>query len=325
MEKKYTQYTVIDFAEDPEFIRWVRGDNPKATAFWEEWVGNHPEKTTLVDEAKQLVKAIRFREEEPTEAQVKNLWAKIDAATAVAPPTAVVRSINRRRWIGLAAAACIGLIAFFVFYNPTTTVSVSKGAHLVQTLPDDSKVELNADSKITFSKRNFADNRTVHLEGEAFFEVEKGTTFKVVTPQGTVEVLGTSFNVNTRDGQFIVDCRSGKVRVSAKGSSQVLTRNQGTQLATEENKLSTVYPVDIVKKTGWKTGTYNLENVPFEKALAELERQYDVTVKVDAALKNRIGDYTFKGDNLKMAVSDLVFQLNADFKINRKQVIIKEK
>ncbi|MEM1123103.1 MAG: FecR domain-containing protein [Bacteroidota bacterium] len=325
MEKKYTQYTVIDFAEDPEFIQWVRGDSPRAIAFWEKWVKNHPEKTSLVNEAKQLVSAIRFREEEPSEAQVRNLWAKIDAATAEAPPTAIVRSLNRRRWIGLAAAACIGLIAFFVFYNPTTTVSVSKGVHLVQILPDDSKVELNADSKITFSKRSFASNRTVHLEGEAFFEVEKGTNFKVVTPQGTVEVLGTSFNVNTRDGQFIVDCRSGKVRVSAKGSSQVLTKNQGTQLTVEENKLSAVYAADIAQKTSWKTGTYNLENVPFEKAIAELTRQYDVTVEVDAALKNRIGDYSFKGDNLEMAVSDLVFQLNADFKINGKQVIITEK
>ena len=125
MEKKYTKYDELDFAEDPSFIRWVQGKDQKATAFWTKWISNNPEKERDIKAAKSIVQAIQIKEEEPSETQIKNIWDKIDRATETAEKeTAVVRSIGRRRWIGYAAAACIGLMAFFTFYNPTTTIDI---------------------------------------------------------------------------------------------------------------------------------------------------------------------------------------------------------
>lgn len=329
MEKKYITYDEIDLAEEPSFIRWVQGKDPKATAFWTKWAGDNPNKKEEVKAAKILVQAIKIKENEPSKVRIKNLWDKIDTATSEEKTTvqkeAVVRSMGRRRWISYAAAACIGLVAFFALYNPTTTVEVGNGEHFVHTLPDNSKVNLNAASKISFKAGDFDGNRIVNLEGEAFFEVEKGQSFKVITPNGTVEVLGTSFNVNARNGQLEVDCRTGKVKVTAKQSSQILTKGLGTKLNTNKSALEDTYETNVDKQIGWINGIFYLEEIPFKVAIAELERQFDIVITCDTSLQSKIGDYSFKSNDLKTALDDVVFQLNAIPEINGKNVTITAK
>ena len=330
MEKRYTNYDEIDFAEEPSFIRWVQGKDQKATAFWTKWVGDNPNKKVAIKAAKTLVQAIKIEEKEPAEVRIKNLWDKIDAATPAEKieskvkkeETAVVRSIGRRRWMSYAAAACISLVAFFTLYNPTTTFEVGNGEQQAYTLPDNSKVNLNAASTIAFKAGDFDGDRIVNLEGEAFFEVEKGQSFKVITPNGTVEVLGTSFNVNARNGQLEVDCRTGKVKVTAKQSSQILTKGLGTKLNADQSALEDTYETNIDQQIGWMNGNFYLEKIPFSEAIAELERQFDIIITCDSALRNRIGDYSFKGKDLKTALDDVVYPLNAKHDVNGKNVKI---
>jgi len=329
MEKRYTNYDEIDFAEEPSFIRWVQGKDPKAIAFWTKWIGDNPNKKKAVKAAKVLVQAIKIKENEPSEARIKNLWDKIDAATpADKPPiiekqdTAVVRSIGRRRWISYAAAACIGLVAFFTLYNPTTTVDIGNGEQLTYTLPDNSTVNLNAASSISYKAGDFDGDRIVNLEGEAFFEVEKGQSFKVITPNGMIEVLGTSFNVNARNGRLAVVCRTGKVRVTAKGSEQILTKELGTKLNANKSALEEKYEVNVTKQTGWINGEFYLEDIPFSEVITELERQFDVEIACDAEFRNRKGTYSFINQNLEKALDDVTFPLRAKYKINDKNVII---
>lgn len=331
MEKKYTNYDELDFAEEPSFIRWVQGKDQKAIAFWTKWVGDNPNKKGAIKAAKTLVQAIKIAEEEPGEARIKNLWDKIDAATpeekATVQKEAVVRSMGRRRWMSYAAAACIGLVAFFALYNPTTTVEIGNGEQLAYTLPDNSKVNLNAASTITFKAGDFDGDRIVNLEGEAFFEVEKGQSFKVITPNGTVEVLGTSFNVNARNGQLEVDCRTGKVKVTAKQSSQILTKGLGTKLNADQSALEDTYETNIDQQIGWMRGNFYLEQITLNEITAELERQFDIKITCDSVLQSKIGlgNYTFKNGDLNTALKEITFQLNADYKIEGKNVMFTAK
>jgi ferric-dicitrate binding protein FerR (iron transport regulator) len=332
MKKNYTNFDAIDFAEDPSFIRWVQGEDSKATAFWNEWVQSNPQKKETLQEAKILVQSIQIVEQEPSKAQIQGLWNKIDAAiiedgkeTKVAKETATIRPIGRRRWIVYAAAACIGLIAFFFLYNPMSTISVGNGKHLVYTLPDQSVVELNAASSISFKKNTFNEDRVIHLDGEAFFNVEKGKSFKVITPNGTVEVLGTSFNVNARNQHFAVACSTGKVRVSAKGSAQILTKGLGTQLNQENTALEAVYNINPTKETGWRKGEFIFDNAPFSQIVEALERQYDVQITYDNQLKDRPNSFNFKNDDLQKSMNELTYLINATYKINGKQIVISNK
>ena len=107
-----------------------------------------------------------------------------------------------------AAAACLALVLFFTFGRPSgTSISSSPAEMLTHVLPDRSTVRLNADSRIRVNEKKWEEKRQLALTGEAYFEVEKGQTFRVETDLGDVEVLGTKFNVYSRSGIFEVFCQ----------------------------------------------------------------------------------------------------------------------
>jgi ferric-dicitrate binding protein FerR (iron transport regulator) len=111
---------------------------------------------------------------------------------------------SKNKWqLGIAASffLLIGLFAYFNFFN-STEFSSDYGKQLSFLLPDGSKVLLNSKSTITYNKNNWNTNRTLNLDGEAFFDVEKGSTFTVKTTHGHVKVLGTEFNVNSSNDFF---------------------------------------------------------------------------------------------------------------------------
>jgi len=336
MKKNYIDYDAIAFAEDTTFIKWVRHQNPEAKLFWEDWVKSHPDKATAIKEAKVLVQALNIQEAEPSKERIDMLWSKIDAATTEQSKTSNLKTVARNpqsaarkpqivRWLSYAAAACIAGLLFFYLQDPSTMVEIGKGEHLAYTLPDASTIQLNADSKISFKEKSWSKERIVKLEGEAFFEVKKGQTFKVITPLGEVEVLGTSFNVNTRNGSLVVDCQTGKVRVSAKGDQKILTPGQGTRLNKEQTELVDTYTSNINQRIGWRRNQFHFDNTNFRQVVEEMERQYDTSIQVlDKELLDKVGAYTFEG-NLETALKEVCYQLNAKYTIKEHSVVIEKK
>ena len=91
----------------------------------------------------------------------------------------------------------------------------SKGVKSTIELSDGSKIWLNADSRIQFPKVFSGDTREVYLNGEAFFEVTKipSRPFIIHLANGTVRVLGTSFNIRAYDNEKLIETSvaTGKV------------------------------------------------------------------------------------------------------------------
>src|SRR5690606_24222208 len=116
--------------------------------------------------------------------------------------------------------------AIFVFvlagYYYSTTTDTSIESDIAQTntfsLQDDPEGVLNSCSRFTYNKKNWANQREISLDGEAYFKVTKGNKFSVKTLEGTVTVLGTQFNVFARDGFFEVACYEGLVSVAINGT-----------------------------------------------------------------------------------------------------------
>src|SRR5690606_35729068 len=79
----------------------------------------------------------------------------------------------------------------------TLVLSTPRGGTYQITLPDGSKVWLNAESTLRYPSQFIGNDRVVELEGEGYFEVSKDTErpFKVRSAGQVVEVLGTAFNV----------------------------------------------------------------------------------------------------------------------------------
>lgn len=130
----------------------------------------------------------------------------------------------------LASAACFLLFLLYFTFSFETYQGI-QGENNIYFLPDSSKVILNTNSTVKFSKVFF--NRTVSLTGEAYFEVYKGSKFAVKSPKGEVDVLGTRFSVSDSDEGFMVYCFEGNVKVKYREEEQQLS--QGFKFYTENN------------------------------------------------------------------------------------------
>jgi ferric-dicitrate binding protein FerR (iron transport regulator) len=127
-----------------------------------------------------------------------------------------------RQWQAWAAVvAGIALLAAFLYqlnFRPTEQYSTAYGEIRNLTLPDGSEVILNANSTLTLATAWSEDHpREVELKGEAFFKIRKkkqGTRFIVRTNDLRVEVLGTQFNVSSRNRGTRVVLNTGKVKLN---------------------------------------------------------------------------------------------------------------
>ena len=221
--------------------------------------------------------------------------------------------IPLKRWImGVAAIAILSLAAMFVFQQPIK-VSSDIGQFVSQELPDGSEVELNGNSEITY-KKNFIEDRTLHLEGEAFFNVEHGEKFEVQTDEGSVSVLGTSFNVFARDDIFIVSCKTGKVKVEAENQEFILEK--GESVSVEKGKSDGKKETDIEKIGKWSEGVSYFSNTSLETIALALESTYNVDVNLPTSFENRRITGSFVHDDIEKALKMVFSPMRIKYSID---------
>lgn len=175
------------------------------------------------------------------------------------------------------------------------TLIVPRGGEFSLTLSDGTKVWLNADSRLVYPVR-FADStREVTVSGEAYFEVRHDTIpFIVKTDRGSINVLGTSFNVNNYPGnrEAVTTLVNGKIAYSLPdGGEIILVPNQ--QVSINANGQTTLKTVDTQYATSWKEGMFLFQEMRLEDIMNQLERWYDVhTFYTNESVK----DLHFSGD-----------------------------
>lgn len=203
-------------------------------------------------------------------------WSKLKSRNAEGKQATKQVWLNPTlRW-SVAASVVILIGAFFLFAG-TKTIRAPYGQQQLATLPDGSKVRLNSGSVLSYNKMDWLWSREVTLkEGEAFFEVEKGNKFQVATPEGTVTVLGTSFNIDLQRDKFRVICYTGKVSVQSGDFSQELRPGNGIVLS--EGQLIDTESVGASATPSWMRGIIRLRRVTFKEVLASLERTFNLEV-----------------------------------------------
>ncbi|NII28453.1 DUF4974 domain-containing protein [Pseudoflavitalea sp. X16] len=175
------------------------------------------------------------------------------------------------------------------------TLSTPRGGQFQVTLPDGTRVWLNAASSIQYPTAFTGSTREVIITGEVYFEVAKnpGQPFGVsILPfkgrsGSRVEVLGTHFNINAYDDEEALRTTllEGKVKVSANvkngsqlaaHSSQLLSPGQQAQLRND--KLSVINNPDIAAVMAWKNGSFNFDDKSLKEVMRQLARWYDIEV-----------------------------------------------
>jgi transmembrane sensor len=204
--------------------------------------------------------------------------------------------VHRITWFraAVSVAATVAVVVTFWFFMAAETVSSRAGDTLAFRLPDDSRVVLHNESSLSYKK--YLWRRNVRLEGEAYFEVEKGYGFRVITRKGDVEVLGTRFLVKEEEHMFTVQCYQGKVKASYTDESWILdpgTEFTGTREKTEKKVTEAVsgYPQ-------FARFSKSFENTPLPEVLAEVEAFFGVNIQLNGiAGKNFTG--TIETGNLE--------------------------
>lgn len=177
-------------------------------------------------------------------------------------------------------------------------LTTPRGTQFKLTLPDGTRAWLNAASSIQFPTVFTGQNRLVRISGEVYFEVKKDrqSPFLVESGGATVEVLGTSFNINAYadEGKIVTTLVEGSIRVKAGKTVQLEPGQQAIMLAPEGSGLADpkiVNGADIQKVVAWKNGFFNFDNVPIREAMKQLERWYDIDVKYEGP----VPDIIFRG------------------------------
>ncbi len=223
------------------------------------------------------------------------------------------------RYVSIAATvlAFFGLYHFFIAQNDVIT---DFGKSRSITLADNSKVSLNAKSTLSYGNL-FAYQRTLQLQGEAFFEVEKGSPFTVETPLGEVLVLGTKFNVVAIGDLFEVKCYEGKVKVSHQSQSTILTSGESVRFykGTSENWAETT-----TAKPTWISGESSFKKVPMRYVITQFQNQYNVAVKYPKHIENIKFTGTFTHKDANVALQSICLPLQLKWSKNSGTIILSE-
>lgn len=226
----------------------------------------------------------------------------------------------------VAAIAAIALIVFTLFktfftasdlqsYQTDTAIT-----ELVK-LPDHSKVSLNANSTLSYNKMDWGSKRELHLDGEALFEVEKGQTFTVNTSYAKVEVLGTVFNVRSRDYFFQVTCYEGAVKVTIDQKPFILKPND--LLVMEDDKISVIQ--NQTDLPDWKLNKTLISSQSLDIVLKEFQNYYDVNFDTSNVNTSKIYSGSFPHNNLKSALNSITLPLGLTYSLKGSTVILSSK
>jgi len=308
MNSKYLTYSPNELALDNTFIQWVQSGKP-ADSPWAIWLLDNPEIDTIVNEAITIVSSFQYSEKSIPEGKTDELWSRINNTLAEEIDTKVILMPRRKvfRMVAYAAVACLAL--FFssrLFFDSNESVYVGNGKSIAHVLPDESRVRLNADSKIIYNKASWSKDRSISLEGEGYFEVEKGQKFTVQTDHGEIAVLGTSFNIYSRPDGFNVHCTSGRVQVTAGKDKVILTPGTLTSL---NNGTLTRTEITQNKEVDWLNKIYRFDTLPLKVVFDAIERQFDVDIISDQNVTDRLYTGSFEATDLNKALNTICFPM----------------
>ena len=156
-------------------------------------------------------------------------------------------------------------------------------------LPDGSTVFLNRNSKIEYPDKFDRQTRTVKLQGEAFFDIERDASRPFTVDAGTanITVLGTSFNVNTGNNRVEVYVTSGKVMLSNNKGSQSITLEPGDVGSIFDNSASKIVNTDL-NYLSWKTEILRFEGDSLMKVITDLKRVHNINIEIESDDINKL-------------------------------------
>lgn len=206
------------------------------------------------------------------------------------------------------------------------TISTPRGGQYNLTLPDGSKVWLNAESSLRFPTSFSENERDVTLTGEGYFEVahNKEKPFHVSVNHTVIEVLGTQFNINAYPDENMLKTTlfRGSVKVVEGSQDALLKPGQQADVDNETNSITIRKSVNLEQVVAWKNGLFQFDNTDIEHVMLQIGRWYDL----DVVFKDGLPDKKFTGKIYRDVNASQAFKilevLGIHFRIEDKKLIV---
>jgi len=245
-------------------------------------------------------------------------WRSLKSALKAGQNESDNRFVFSKRYIFrpavVLAVVCMILIAIGVIWLQRSSINIyetTKGQHSTVVLQDSTEIILNFLSEISVSRRSIDKVRRVSLKGEAMFHVHRnGTPFIITTDVGTVQVLGTEFNVRARNNRMEVAVLSGSVKMSTKqngiDSSIILTKGQ-IAFCSKNEFPDAPGSLPFADYPGWVKGRLMFYRSTLNSVCSELEMQFDIRIRIEnPGLRTKTLTGVIDGRNAESAVKTLV-------------------
>ena len=247
------------------------------------------------------------------------LWKKVASIAAI--------------FVAILALGAFTTVAVLELNSQSTIIATQLGERAQITLPDGSKVWLNACSSLEYRKSFFSRKRTAELSGEAYFDVAHNASFPfVVMNEGSeIKVLGTTFNVrcNNDENFLTASLFDGSIRFSDTNNAMAANLNPGEKITFDRNthqfKIDRITSAEDV--TSWMEGKLIFGNASLEEIARSLEKHYNVHIlfKDEAAKEIRFNAEFEMADNIYQILSILELTDKFTYEINRRDVVISSK
>ncbi|UPK68001.1 FecR family protein [Chitinophaga filiformis] len=203
------------------------------------------------------------------------------------------------------------------------TLTVPAGRDYKIHLKDGSEIHLNAATKLRFPLTFTGNIREVTIDGEAYLKVAHNTEkpFIVHLPAGTVEVLGTEFNINTYDSAVErISLVSGSLRIKTPASATLLKPGREA-VATANDIVVGLFDADEV--LAWREGKYYIDNATLAELSAVLSRWYGCTVVVDTkdAASQRFTGILYRSKPVELMLKSIQLTNTIDYSTDEKGII----
>lgn len=266
------------------------------------------ENQSIHEKADQLVRYYKVNSILKKEDALNIVFSKIEKGEKSA-----LKSKSPSLWITITSVAASIAIAVTIYvFAATADYSCVAGDTATVRLPDNSRVVLQGESVIKH-KRYFW-KRKVQLQGEAYFEVQKGSRFVVSAKQGSVEVLGTRFLVSENRESMFVKCFEGKVNTRLAGESFILTA--GMQVSGNREN-GTVQKFVHEEYPEFAVFSKSYSNTEIDKITKDIEHFFGVVID-----PGNNGKRTFSGafetGTLEGAMAILMQSLQLNYKVEGK-------
>lgn len=273
---------------------------------------------------------------------LENTLGREDAGSM--PPSGTARSNRmprhpdrlaaRRRWRFAAGSTVLILaaVAALLFFRerPQEVIATARGERLAVTLSDSTRVQLNAESRLSLVRMGDRGTREVYLEGEAFFEVAHAADrpFLVHTDDGVIRVVGTAFNVQAYAGDegARVAIAEGAVALLVRSSiradadSAVVLRPRQLGVLDDHRLRAVVSDVDLAPYLAWREGRLVFDDTPFPEVVRRLERWYDLEISGASLDSVDRLHAVFSREPVDVVIGDIAVALGLDVEFDGNRV-----